>query len=244
MKLRFGCLREKTAGAAVILIGMLLGAGAAAEQNMPIEIGGLRAWLPIRTLKDLRDQSVVRQGYDYSCGAAALATLLTYGMDDPVSEKDLAIAMLETLNKDDEALRRKEGFSLLDMQRVSQLRGYEAQGFRLGPEAIEKVSDPVIVFITPRGYEHFAVLRGISNGRAYLADPSLGNVRMPLFRFFDMWLDASGNGIIFAIERRDNAKGPGGVLRLSHAPRVPPELLSAREMLEVRSGVSAPRSRP
>ena len=30
------------------------------------------------TLKELRDQYVVKQDTDYSCGAAALATLLTY----------------------------------------------------------------------------------------------------------------------------------------------------------------------
>jgi uncharacterized protein len=238
-----GCRRGTGVAAAAMLAAILLAGNAAAEQNTPVEVGGLRAWVAMRSLKDLRDGNVVKQGYDYSCGAAALATLLTYGMGDPATEKDLAVAMLETLSKGEESLRRKEGFSLLDMQRVSQMRGYEAQGFKLSAESLNKVADPVIVFITPRGYKHFAVLRGIRYGRAYLADPSLGNVRMPLFRFYAMWLDESGKGIIFALERRDSGQGPGGALRLGQVSPIPPEVLSAREMLETRPGTVLPPPR-
>src|SRR6266446_1671415 len=118
-----GSSRGMGVAAAAVTTAMLLAGNAAAEQNTPVEVGGLRAWVAMRSLKDLRDGNVVKQGYDYSCGAAALATLLTYGMGDPATEKDLAVAMLETLSKGEESLRRKEGFSLLDMQRVSQMRG-------------------------------------------------------------------------------------------------------------------------
>lgn len=61
-------------------------------------------------------------------------------------------------SEDQEALREKEGFSLLDLQRVAQRRGHKAQGFRLAPEFLPKLQGPVIAFIRPRGYEHFAVL--------------------------------------------------------------------------------------
>src|SRR5262245_35750624 len=47
---------------------------------------GLRTELPSRTMKDLRDQDVVKQRFDFSCGAAALATLLRYGFGENISE--------------------------------------------------------------------------------------------------------------------------------------------------------------
>src|SRR5207302_1409027 len=82
-----------------------------------------------------------------------------------------------------------------------QTRGHKAQGFRLHYDQLAKLSRPVIVFVKPGGYAHFAVLKGVQGDRVYVADPSLGNVRMPLYRFVDMWADESGRGVIFAVER-------------------------------------------
>jgi hypothetical protein len=47
------------------------------------------------TLKELRDQYLVTQEYDYSCGAAVLATLMTYYFGDETSEEEI----LDLLNK-------------------------------------------------------------------------------------------------------------------------------------------------
>src|SRR5713101_4995405 len=149
-------------------------------QSASVDTGqGNRVTVPLTSLKDLRDQNVVKQTYDYSCGAAALATLLTYGLSDKVTELDVLLSVLTLLSKDEEAVRKKKGLSLLDLQNVAQTRGYKAQGFRLTAEYLPKLKGPVIVFIKPRGYEHFAVLKGIRGDRVYLADPSLGNMRMP-----------------------------------------------------------------
>ena len=162
--------------------------------------------------------------------AAALATLLTYGLDDPTSEREVVIEILETLKEDEEALRKKEGFSLLDMQRVSQGRGYKAQGFRIAPEFLDDLQGPVIVFIKPRGYEHFAVLKGVRGGTAYLADPSRGNVREPMQAFLDTWLGEDGKGILFVVEPED---GPIGetllAVETSELPR--PDLIGVRQLL-------------
>ncbi|MFP4904453.1 peptidase C39, partial [Paraburkholderia sp. BR14261] len=40
---------------------------------------GVPVKLPLHSMRDLRYRSIVSQQYDYSCGAAALATLLKYG---------------------------------------------------------------------------------------------------------------------------------------------------------------------
>ena len=104
------------------------------SQAANIAIGsGARIDVPLKSMKDLRDKDLVKQRLDYSCGAAALATILRYGFGDEVTEREILVALFDLLSEDEEGLRRKEGFSLLDLQHVAQARGYKAQGFRLEP---------------------------------------------------------------------------------------------------------------
>lgn len=159
--------------------------------------------LSVRSARELRDAGVVRQQQDYSCGAAALATLLTHGLGDPTAEASILRAVLEPMAPDDIEQLQKNGLSLRHLQQVAQGRGYKAQGFRLGLDQLAKLRRPAIVFVQPGGYRHFAVLKGVRDGRVFLADPSVGNVRMPLYRFAEQWADAQGRGIIFAVERQD-----------------------------------------
>jgi len=193
---------------------------------------GNRVFLPVKSLKTLRDENLVKQAYDYSCGAAALATLLTYGLADPVTEQEILSDAMTSLSGEDFDLRKKEGLSLLDLQRVSKGRGHKAQGFRLAPEVISQLKRPVMVFIQPEGYEHFAVLKGVRGSSAYLADPSLGNVRMPLYTFLKIWLDESGKGIIFIVERSDG-QWPGDYqLALPSVTFKDTGILSAGQLIE------------
>ena len=195
--------------------------------------GGTRIFVPLKSVKALRDENVVKQQYDYSCGAGALATLLTYGLNDKVTEREILEQLMETLSKDQAALRKKTGFSLLDMQHIAEQRGYKAQGFRLRPEHLPKLKRPVVVFICPRGYEHFSVFKGVHADRIYLADPSLGNVRMPAYKFLDMWLDDTGQGVVFVVERKDSQWPEGYPLQLKIHGLPQPEILTARQLLEV-----------
>lgn len=220
--------------AAVSLFAISIFASSAAAQGTPLDIGDNgRIRVSVKSYKDLRDENLIRQGLDYSCAAAALATLLTFGMDDPTSELEILAAMIAGLGRDEEALRQKEGFSLLDLQRVAHGMGYHAEGFRIGPDALDQLTAPVIVFIRPRGYEHFAVLRGVRGNRAYLADPALGNVRRADYDFLDMWLGDDGMGIIFVIqpERGGLPKAPPLALAAGGLPR--PELLSTQQLRQV-----------
>jgi uncharacterized protein len=199
-----------------------------------IDIGdGIRISVPLKSLKDLRDQNLVRQTYDYSCGAAALATLLAYGLGDTVTEPEILLSVLTFLPKEEEAVRKKQGLSLLDLQQVAHARGHKAQGFRLAPEYLLQLKGPVIVFIKPRGYEHFSVLKGVRGDRIYLADPSLGNVRMASYKFLEMWLDEKGQGIIFVVERQDGTWMEDYPLKPPVQGLPQPEILTARQMLEV-----------
>jgi predicted double-glycine peptidase len=193
----------------------------------------LRVERPVLSMKDLRDANVIKQQFDYSCGAAALATLFRYGFGENVSERDVMVQLLGSLSAEELQATLQQGFSLLDLQRVARARGYQAEGFRLQPQALPQLSGPVIVFIQPRGYRHFAVLRGIVGDRVYLADPSLGNVRMPMYRFLESWLDESGTGVIFVVEPTSGLPRGKTALTLSVRGLPQPEIMTAREMLAV-----------
>ena len=189
-----------------------------------------RIFPSLNSVKALRDQAVVKQKTDYSCGASALATLLSYGLGDSVTEAQILQQLLTVLPHDQKQLREKQGFSLLDLQMVAKQRGYKAMGFYLRPENLVKLHSPVIVFIKPHGYNHFAVLKGVRHDRVYLADPALGNIRMPAYQFLTIWQNEKGKGIIFVVEK--NKGVANNQLRLPSSDLVQPELLGTRQLLE------------
>src|SRR5688572_26476270 len=82
----------------------------------------------VRSLLEIRHQGVIVQQWDTSCGAAALATVFTYSLKDPVAENLVAQAMLS--RTDPLRVRVRGGFSLLDMKRFAESRGYAAAGYR------------------------------------------------------------------------------------------------------------------
>ena len=141
--------------------------------------------------------------------------------------------MFDSLSEEEGAVRSSKGFSLLDLQQVAQARGYRAEGFRIEPQFLSQLSGPVIVFIEPRGYNHFAVLRGIKDDRVYLADPSRGNIRMPAYTFLESWLQDDGMGIIFVVEPQTGLPESAMPLLLSVQGSTHPEIITAREMLAV-----------
>jgi predicted double-glycine peptidase len=225
------------------LLAAVLATGALA-QGAPVVVnsGSARIEQRVTSLVARRDAGVVKQRFDYSCGSAALATLLTYGLKDPVGEDELLRALLEPLAPDELAELQKKGLSLFHLQRLAQQRGHKAQGFRLHHSQLARLSRPLIVFIKPGGYEHFAVFKGLRGDRVHLADPSLGNVRMPLYRFIDMWADESGRGVIFAVERTSGEWPDRYPLQVAGTAQPPLEVLSAERMLSI--GVPLPSLAP
>lgn len=194
--------------------------------------GAPRSSPALKTMVDFRDEHLVRQRFDYSCGAAALATLLRYGWDDAVTEQTIIGDLLDQLSAEDLETRRKEGFSLYDLQQVAQKRGYKAQGFRLAPENLLRLKGPVIVFLETMGYKHFAVLKGVRGDRVYLADPARGNIRLPAYRFLDSWMKGA-DGIVFVVEPAGKQPAGPSLLSVPNDGPVQPEILGTRELLAI-----------
>lgn len=150
---------------------------------------------PVRSLQEIRHAGVVIQKWDTSCGAAALATVLTYSLHDPVSEREVASGILRMT----EPLRVKYrgGFSLLDMKRYAELRGYKGEGYRqLTLHHLLRLNSPIVP-IVQYGNPHFVVVRGLdSRGRVRIADPGFGNRIMPVQDFTSAWKDGIGFVVI------------------------------------------------
>ena len=171
---------------AFVLTAVLLGGVVPATADTPM----LRSRQPVRSLLELRREGVVVQKWDISCGAAALATVLTYGLNDPVSESTVAQEMLRRTAP--ERVNRRGGFSLLDLKRVAEARGYTARAYRgLTIEHLLRLPYAIIPIRT-KGYDHFVVVRGIRGDRVDVADPAFGNRTMRVSSFRDAWIAGLG----------------------------------------------------
>jgi predicted double-glycine peptidase len=180
------------------------------------------------TLKEWRDRHVIKQQEDYSCGAAALATLLIYYFGEETSEKEVLALLEGELSEQDKKMKTQRGFSLLDLKRVAQNKGYRAAGYKVTMSQLTKVTAPVMVFLEPLGYKHFAVYRGIDRGRIYIADPARGNLRMSIGRFLDEW-----SGIIFVLGKRGEEYLTDHALQLPHPLYIQPELARINGLLDI-----------
>ena len=80
----------------------------ATASSAQIGIGGagLRLAVPRRSMKDRMDQNAVRQRFDFSCGAAALATMLRYGFGENVTEREILVELFGLLSEEKKAVRR------------------------------------------------------------------------------------------------------------------------------------------
>jgi predicted double-glycine peptidase len=150
---------------------------------------------PVRSLQEIRHEGVVIQQWDTSCGAAALATVLTYSLHDPVSEHEVARGMLKMTEP--LKVKYRGGFSLLDMKHFAELRGYRGQGYRkLSLDTLLKLDSPIVP-VVQYGNPHFIVVRGLdSYGRVNIADPGFGNRTMSVGEFTSVWKDGIGFAVI------------------------------------------------
>lgn len=151
--------------------------------------------VPTRTLQEAKFSQVVRQQYDFSCGSAALATLLTYHYDRDTDEQAAFGAMYAAGDKEKIATA---GFSLLDMKTYLESIGYSADGYQASLDTLENAGVPAIALINYRGYRHFVVVKGIKNGEVLIGDPALGIKYMPRGEFESLW----ENGVLFIIKNR------------------------------------------
>ena len=172
----------------------------AAQQAYMPSMGGGDYTLPLTSLKQQRTRTTLIQKYDFSCGSAAIATLLTHHYGYPVTEETVFQGMYST---GDQAKIHREGFSLLDMKRFLAANGFEADGFQLPLDKLNEARVPAIVLINESGYHHFVVVKGVQDERVLLGDPARGTRTMARKDFEAKWQ----NSLLFVIHNQmDRAK--------------------------------------
>lgn len=154
-------------------------------------LGGGAMSVGVESFQEQKYRNTIAQEHDFSCGSAALATLLSYNYNIAVTEKDVFNDMI--LHGDKKVIS-ESGFSLLDIKHYLERRGLESNGFRAPLTKLEEVRLPAIVLLNVRGYRHFVVLEGIENNRVLLSDPANGMRSEPIGVFEAEW-----SGVFFLI---------------------------------------------
>jgi len=188
---RFPALKACATALAVCAAGVFCMPARAQSTIDATNLIGVPVKLPVRSMKDIRYTSVVTQQFDYSCGAAALATLLKYGYGIDIPEVELIRRMMVFSTPE---VVQKNGFSMLDMKKFVETIGLRGRGFRVNTEALHHLQIPVLVLMNIDGYEHFVIVKHAEDGRIFLADPALGNRIVAEDDFAKTW-----NGLVFAV---------------------------------------------
>lgn len=185
-----------------------------------------------KSIVDLRFTHVVRQRFDLSCGAAAVATLLTYYYGDEVSEKQV---ITEVLGFGDKSKIEKEGFSMLELKQFGERHNYVVRGYRITtPDAVTEIKIPFLTLVNNRGYNHFVIVKGAKNGVVYIADSAFGNRSVPLDQFKTEW----SNVILVFLSRTRRPKNQLALEPSLKAPLGEVVQILDRYLTRIRPGVS------
>jgi len=161
-----------------------------------IRFGGIvpggTVYKKVESIREARYRDLVTQQTDFSCGAAALATILKYAYGQQEIDEDIVLAGLFQVSEPEEVMRK--GFSLLDIKNYVETLDMRGRGYRVPAENLAKVRIPTIALLDIKGYKHFVVFKKATHEKVYVADPALGNKIMNMEDFLAGW-----NGVLFAV---------------------------------------------
>jgi hypothetical protein len=176
------------------LLALAVAAGAARAHAQPAIVTGQGMFTArVVSLRDMPFRTVVRQQFDFSCGSAALATLLREHLGVPLGEAEVFRAMYA--QGDQEKIRR-QGFSLLDMKTYLTSLGLPANGYRTTAARLADTTRPAVALVTLGGYRHFVVVKGVRAGRVLVGDPALGLKTFSVQEFDQIW-----DGVVLRVDR-------------------------------------------
>jgi predicted double-glycine peptidase len=161
---------------------------------------------PIKSWIEFKNENLVRQEYDYSCGSAALATILKYYYNLQISEKDVLDSTLQAKGLDISNKTSLEdgqtNLSFFDLSEYANKIGFKGVGLAMDMQSLQNLQVPVILFVKVRKDEHFTVYKSMDTNYVYLADSSFGNIKVSIAKFQEMFF------------QRDDLKHPGKILAI------------------------------
>jgi len=184
-------MRVRALVGAIVVMAGLSGVSFAGTPQV-LSPTGVAYHVPVTTMKGARFVQTLQQQYDFSCGSAAVATLLTHHYDWPVGEADVFQFMYE---RGDQARIQAEGFSMLDMKRYLDAHGFHSEGIEVSLDQLAGANVPAIALINENGYAHFVVIKGVRGDQIVLGDPAMGTRVLPREQFKQYW----SNGILLVV---------------------------------------------
>lgn len=160
------------------------GAGAGNVAFGALQPDGAMYVRSVESMRERQFRTLVRQQADFSCGAAALATILRYAYHVQVDEATVIKGMMGVADPD---IVRQRGFSLLDIKRYVERLGMRGRGYRIDENRLRTLRVPGLVLMNVRGFRHFVVLKQVRGDVVELADPILGNRTVPFDEFLASW---------------------------------------------------------
>ncbi|PIE74580.1 MAG: peptidase C39 [Deltaproteobacteria bacterium] len=131
-------------------------------------------------------KDVVKQEHDFSCGSAALATLLRYFLNENLGEKQVIRGLMKFGDK--KQIKKLRAFSLWDMQQFLAAIDYKSGGYKANMDDLRNREYwPCIIPINIFNYKHFVVLKGIYDDHVFVADPFIGNSSYSMEKFKKIW---------------------------------------------------------
>ena len=172
------------------------------ENEIYINVGGSNGspvfiTQQVKSLSELQFSGITEQSYDFSCGSAALATLLNSYLGEDLTERQVIQGLMEYGSK--EKITERRAFSLLDMKRFVQKLGYDGTGYRAEINDLIELESPCLLPIEFLGYRHFTILRGFHGNHIFLADPFRGNTSYTISAFEEMWYQ----NVIFIVDKKN-----------------------------------------
>jgi predicted double-glycine peptidase len=178
----------------------------------------------VLSYREIGRQNLVTQGLDYSCGAAALATIAKYFWGDDVGELDFIKIALQILTPEEFRDRQKNGLTLEDLKNVALKANYFSTVGRLKFNQLRESKVPLIVGMDIEGYKHFVVVRGTDDDYVYLADSIRGNLRIRHSEFKKQWQ----KNLVLVVAKRTVKPPENSLLSVQPQEKEPRQLQAIR----------------
>lgn len=161
----------------------------------------LKAEFVVKSYQEIKNEKVIRQNYEESCGAASLATLINILDDSNLTELDLLKAMSGQQLYTDMV-------SFADLNDAVKKLGFQSKSYKIDRKILESIiSVPILVKIEddPR-FPHFVVIINHKGNYLQILDPSYGKYISSKREFYSVWDRYKKGGFALIINPKKQLK--------------------------------------
>ncbi|EOE5715764.1 cysteine peptidase family C39 domain-containing protein, partial [Campylobacter upsaliensis] len=161
----------------------------------------LKAEFVVKSYQEIKNEKVIRQNYEESCGAASLATLINILDDSNLTESDLLKAMSGQQLYTDMV-------SFADLNDAVKKLGFQSKSYKIDRKILESIiSVPILVKIEddPR-FPHFVVIINHKGNYLQIFDPSYGEYISSKREFYSVWDRYNKGGFALIINPKKQLK--------------------------------------